>query len=81
VELHDLLLGDLDLLEGGRDLLEAQDALLLAFGDESAELVELRDRLLVNEQCLSLCGQRHSFGNRHERQTLPRALRPFSPTM
>ena len=34
----------------GGDLLEGQEAPLLTFGDELAELVELRDRRLVREQ-------------------------------
>jgi hypothetical protein len=47
VELLHLLLGDLDLLERGRDLLERQDALLLPFGDQRLELVEVDDGRLV----------------------------------
>jgi hypothetical protein len=43
VQLRDLFLGDLDLFKRGSDLLERQDTLLLTFGDERTELVDLRD--------------------------------------
>ena len=36
VELDDLLLGDLDLLQAGGDLLERQETAFLAFGDEGS---------------------------------------------
>ena len=57
VELDDLLLGDLDLLQAGGDLLEGQETALLAFGDEGAQLVDLRDRRLALEQCFGLSAQ------------------------
>ena len=54
VQLLDLLLGDLDLLEAGGDLLERQEAALLAFGDQRPELLGLGDRSFVGEQYLWL---------------------------
>ena len=50
VQLLDLLLGDLDLLEARRDLLEGQEAALLALGDQRPQLIELRDRSLIGQQ-------------------------------
>jgi hypothetical protein len=44
VELGDLLLGDLDLLQCGGDLLEGQVSALPAQGDQPAKLLDLRDR-------------------------------------
>jgi len=46
----DLLLGDLDLLERGRDLVEGQKAALLTIRDQTAKLVELVNRGLVSQQ-------------------------------
>ena len=54
MQLLDLLLGDLDLLEAGRDLVERQEPPLLALGDQRTQLVELRDRGLVAQQNDSL---------------------------
>ena len=47
VQVADLLLGDLDLLEAGRDLLEREIAALLALGHERAQLLDLEERRLV----------------------------------
>src|SRR5829696_4471324 len=57
VELDDLLLGDLHLFQAGGDLLERQEPTLLAFGDQRPQLVDLGDRRLALEQCLSLSAQ------------------------
>ena len=57
VQLEDLLLGDLHLLEAGGDLLDGQEPPLLAFRDQRAELVELRDGCLVGEQYVGLGAQ------------------------
>ena len=46
VEGGDLLLGHLDLLEGRGDLLEGQVAALAAQGDQAAQLLGLRERLV-----------------------------------
>jgi len=46
----DLLLGDLDLLERGRDLVEGQKAALLTIRDQTAKLIELVNRGLVSQQ-------------------------------
>jgi hypothetical protein len=50
VKLLDLLLGDLDLLQRGGDVVECQEAALLAVRDEATELVELIDGSLVRQQ-------------------------------
>ena len=65
MQLRDLLLGDLDLLEVGGDLLEGQEPSLLAFGDQLAQLVELPDRRLVGEQNLGLGAHAPIFPRRH----------------
>ena len=49
MQLGHLLLRDLDLLEGGRDLLEGQEASLLTVGDELTQVVHLPDGCLVSE--------------------------------
>jgi hypothetical protein len=58
VELDDLLLGDLDLLQGGRDLLPGEVAALLALGYESPYLVDIEERRLAllhqQRNCLML---------------------------
>jgi hypothetical protein len=41
VEVRHLLLRELDLLEGGRDLLEGQVATLLSLGDEPAHFLDV----------------------------------------
>ncbi len=48
VELEDLLLGELDLLERRRDLLEGEVAALLADGHEPAHLIYFEERRLVH---------------------------------
>jgi hypothetical protein len=50
VQLAHLLLGDLDLLQGGRDLVERQKAPLLTIRDERPKLVQLVDRRFVSQQ-------------------------------
>ena len=52
-----LLLGDLELLQACRDLLERQKAALLSFRDETAKLLEFRDRCLVTQQSGCLIAQ------------------------
>ena len=49
VERPELLLGDLRLLERGRDVLDGQEAALLALGDQCPQLVDLGDRRLVSQ--------------------------------
>ena len=53
VQVAHLLLGDLDLLEAGGDLLEGQEAALLAVGDQAAQLLDLEERRLglLGQQC------------------------------
>jgi hypothetical protein len=46
VELGDLLLGDIDLLERGGDLLEGQVALLATQRDQAAKLIGFGERRL-----------------------------------
>ena len=46
VQVAHLLLGDLDLLEAGGDLLERQIAPLAALGDQRAQLLDLEERRL-----------------------------------
>ena len=46
MQLAHLLLGHLDLLEARGDLLERQEAALLAVGDETAQLLDLEERRL-----------------------------------
>ena len=54
MELLHLLLGDLDLLQTGGDLVEGEKATLLPLGDEVAKLLELRNRRLIakHDDCL-----------------------------
>ena len=54
MQLPQLLLGDLDLLQRGGDLLERQEAALLALRDQRPKLVQLVDRRLVRQQHLVL---------------------------
>src|SRR5204862_1366840 len=54
MELSHLFLGDLDLLEALRDLLEGQEAALLALADKGSKLLDLSDRSFIREQCLWL---------------------------
>ena len=50
MELLDLLLGDLDLLEARRDLLERQESPLLPLRDQPPKLLQLRDRRVIAQQ-------------------------------
>ena len=52
VQLVYLLLGDVDLLERCRDLVERQVAVLLAVGDQPPQLVELVGRGAIGKQNL-----------------------------
>ena len=52
VKRGELLLRDLGLLEGGRDPGDGQEPLVLAFGDERSQLVDLGDRRLVGQEGL-----------------------------
>jgi hypothetical protein len=52
VQLVHLLLGDLDLLQGGRDLVERQKATLVAVGNQPPQLVQILDRGAISKQNL-----------------------------
>jgi hypothetical protein len=56
MELDHLLLGDVDLVELGRDLLDVEKAALSSLVDQRAKLVDLGDRRLVGEQLVRLGG-------------------------
>ena len=75
VQSRDLFLGDLDLLEGGRDLLEGQVAALAAKADQTPQLLDLQDR--------AVCGIAiHDVGHRLQRfdgHPLCCTLSPNSP--
>jgi len=63
VQLADLLLRDVDLLQGRGDLLDRQNPLLLSLGDQRPQLVHLDDGCLVRQQCFLLLTQaRPSLG-------------------
>src|SRR5207248_4769965 len=77
VELGQLLLGDLDLLERGGDLLEGEEAALLALREERLELVGLGERRFVGEQSVGLRGhvQPRSWSRG------PEPVRPAAPLL
>jgi len=54
VQLLELLLGDLDLLQRGRDLVERQKPALLTVRDQRPKLVQLVDGGFVRQQNLIL---------------------------
>jgi hypothetical protein len=54
VERRNLLFRDLDLLQGGRDLLESQVAALAALRDQIAQLLVVGERLLLRSSLESL---------------------------
>jgi len=47
-----LLLGDLDLFQRSRDLVEGEEAPLVSFGDQRTQLIQLVDGRLVRQQNL-----------------------------
>jgi hypothetical protein len=54
VQLAELLLGDVDLLQRGGDLVECQEAPFLTIRDQRPKLVQLVDRRLVRQQNIVL---------------------------
>ena len=66
VQLGNLFLGDLHLLQRGRNLLDGQEPALLSFADQRAKLVDLTNRQLVAQQHFSLRRHACSFESTSE---------------
>jgi hypothetical protein len=54
VQLLNLLLGDIDLLERGADVIEREKSPLLTIRDEGSKLVQFMDRSFIRQQNIIL---------------------------